>query len=121
MYQYNQSAILLEKNGRASSGRRTRHINIRYFFVTDNVKDGKLRIEYCPTDEMTGDFNTKPLQGSRFRKHRKDILNLSDDATKIDGVASQECVGLIPVLTPTETVSDDNILFSIYTSNCDQK
>jgi hypothetical protein len=35
VYQDNQSAILLEKNGRASSGKRTRHINIRYFFVTD--------------------------------------------------------------------------------------
>jgi hypothetical protein len=29
--QDNQSSILLENNGRASSGRRTRHINIRYF------------------------------------------------------------------------------------------
>jgi hypothetical protein len=35
--QDNQSSILLENNGRASSGRRTRHIDIRYFFVTDRV------------------------------------------------------------------------------------
>ena len=35
VYQDNQSAILLERNGRASSGRRTRHINIRYFFASD--------------------------------------------------------------------------------------
>jgi hypothetical protein len=32
VYQDNQSAILLEKNGRASSGKRTRHVDIRYFF-----------------------------------------------------------------------------------------
>ena len=32
VYQDNQSAMLLEKNGRASSSKRTRHINIRYFF-----------------------------------------------------------------------------------------
>ena len=31
LYQDNQSAILLEKNGMASSSRRTRHIDIRYF------------------------------------------------------------------------------------------
>ena len=31
-YQDNQSAILLEKNGRNSCGDRSRHINIRYFF-----------------------------------------------------------------------------------------
>jgi hypothetical protein len=36
VYQDNQSAILLEKNGRASSSKRThQHINIRYFFVTN--------------------------------------------------------------------------------------
>jgi hypothetical protein len=31
IYQDNRSAILLEKNGRRSSGKRTRHINIKYF------------------------------------------------------------------------------------------
>jgi hypothetical protein len=31
LYQDNQSAILLEKNGISSSSRSTRHINIRYF------------------------------------------------------------------------------------------
>jgi hypothetical protein len=35
VYQDNQSAMLLEKNGRALSGRRTQHIDIRYFFVTN--------------------------------------------------------------------------------------
>ena len=31
VYQDNQSAILLERNGKASSSKRTKHINIRYF------------------------------------------------------------------------------------------
>ena len=35
VYQDNQSAILLEKNGKASSSKRTKHINIRYFFVKE--------------------------------------------------------------------------------------
>jgi len=35
LYQDNQSAILLENNGKASSGKRTRHIDIQYFFITD--------------------------------------------------------------------------------------
>jgi hypothetical protein len=39
--QDNQSAILLEKNGRASSSKRTRHINIRYFFVTNRVESNE--------------------------------------------------------------------------------
>jgi hypothetical protein len=45
VYQDNQSAILLERNGRASSGQRTRHVNIRYFFVTDRIKNKEMRVE----------------------------------------------------------------------------
>ena len=68
IYQDNQSAILLEKNGRGSSGQCTHHIDIRYFFITARVKHGEIHIEYCPTGEMVADFFTKPLQGSLFRK-----------------------------------------------------
>jgi hypothetical protein len=35
VYQDNQSAILLEQNGRASSGHHSQHINVHYFFVTN--------------------------------------------------------------------------------------
>jgi hypothetical protein len=31
LYQDNQAAILLEKNGQASSGKQMRHLNVRYF------------------------------------------------------------------------------------------
>jgi hypothetical protein len=48
-YQDNQSAMLLEKNGRRSSGKRTRHINICYFFVADRISAEKVRVDYCPT------------------------------------------------------------------------
>jgi hypothetical protein len=68
VYQDNQSAMLLEKNGRGSSSKRTRHINIRYFFVRDRVASKEVKIEYCPTEEMLADFFTKPLQGSLFKK-----------------------------------------------------
>ena len=78
LYQDNQSTMLLAKNGRASSGKRTRHINIRYFFVADRVKSGEVSIDYCPTGEMVGDFFTKPLQGILFRKFRATILNLQE-------------------------------------------
>ncbi len=35
LLQDNKSSILLERNRKASSGKRTRHINIVYFFITD--------------------------------------------------------------------------------------
>jgi hypothetical protein len=93
VFQDNQSAILLEKNGKSSSGRRTRHLNIRYFFVTDRIQNGDLRVEYCPTGDMVADFFTKPLQGSLFRKLRKTILNIPDGAVLTNASTSQECVG----------------------------
>ncbi len=37
VHQDNQSAMLLENNGRGSSSKRTRHMNIRYFFVGDCI------------------------------------------------------------------------------------
>jgi hypothetical protein len=40
--QDNKSAILLETNGRRSSGARTRHLNIRYFFVMDRIQNGEV-------------------------------------------------------------------------------
>lgn len=76
VYQDNQSAILLEKNGKGSSSKRTRHINIRYFFITDRIASKELSVAYCPTAEMVGDFFTKPLQGAQFQKFRNTVLNI---------------------------------------------
>jgi hypothetical protein len=75
IYQDNQSAILLEKNGRASSGKRNCHVNIRYFFVTDRIATNEVSVEYCPTQRMLADFFTKPLQGSLFQTFRDLIMN----------------------------------------------
>jgi hypothetical protein len=74
LYQDNKSAILLETNGKKSPGKRNRALHIRYFFLTDQVEKGKVTIAYCPTDDMVGDFHTKPLQGEKFRKFRNAIL-----------------------------------------------
>jgi len=35
LYQDNKSTILLEQNGKKSSSKRTRTLNIRYFYLTD--------------------------------------------------------------------------------------
>ena len=70
--------MLLEKNGKASSSKRTRHINIRYYFVTDRISAGELNVSYCPTLDMIGDYFTKPLQGSLFRKFRNIILGITE-------------------------------------------
>ena len=86
VYQDNQSAILMERNGTLSSSQRTRHIKVRYFFIKDKIEDGEMQVVYCPTEDMVGDFFTKPLQGQKFVDFRKLILGLPD-------VAIQEGVG----------------------------
>ena len=61
LYQDNVSAIRLEKNGQRSSSRRTRHIDIKYFWVKDRLQHENIEVIYCPTDSMVADFFTKPL------------------------------------------------------------
>ena len=78
MYKENQSDILIENKGRASSSRRTKYFNIRYFFITYRIKKGELKIEYYPTDDMVANFFTKPLQGKKFLQYRKIIMNLRE-------------------------------------------
>ncbi len=62
LLQNNRSSILLEQNGRALSGKRTRHINIRYYFITDQVNMKKISIDWCLTKKMVADYMTKPLK-----------------------------------------------------------
>jgi hypothetical protein len=78
IYQDNMSTILLAENSKASSSKLTRQINIRYFFVTDLVKKGQVKVTHCPTEDMVSDYFTKPLQGSAFRKLRQLIMNTDE-------------------------------------------
>jgi len=78
IFQDNQSAILMERNGKFSCSKRTKHIDARYFFITDRIEKQEVSVEYCPTEEMIGDFFTKPLQGALFRKFRALILGLDE-------------------------------------------
>jgi hypothetical protein len=73
LYQDNKSAILLETNGRASSSKQTKHIEIRYYYIVDCIAKGDLSVVWCPTNKMIADFLTKPLQGKVFQQFR-DVL-----------------------------------------------
>ena len=73
-YQDNQSTFLMEKNGRISCTKNSRHKHIRYFFVKDIIEKGEMRVEYCPTHFMFADFCTKLLMGGLFGKLRSLIM-----------------------------------------------
>jgi hypothetical protein len=49
-------------------------LNIRYFFLTDQIEKGNVIVEYCPTGEMVADFFSKPLQGKLYQKFRKALM-----------------------------------------------
>ena len=72
--QDNTSAMRLEINGRASSGKRTKQMAVRYLFITDRMDAGDITINHCPAAEMVGDFFTKPLQGADFIRFRDLIM-----------------------------------------------
>jgi hypothetical protein len=62
-----QPTIALIKKGKSTS-HRTKHISISYFFLKDRIEQGDVEFLYVPTNEMTVDLPTKPLQGHQFRK-----------------------------------------------------
>jgi hypothetical protein len=70
----NMSTIALIKNGKSNS-ERTRHIAIRFFFVTDKINEKEIKIEYVSTFDQIADILTKPLQGEAFIKLRNMLLN----------------------------------------------
>jgi hypothetical protein len=75
IYQDNTSAMKLEVNGKASSGKKTRHFDIEFFYITDLIAREEVQVEYCPTDKMIADYMTKPTVGSKFVKFRDSIMD----------------------------------------------
>ena len=74
--QDNESSIKLKSNGRKSAGKRSRHLNIRLFFVTDWKDKKNIGVQCCPTDLMWGDHTSKPPVGAKFKGFRQKIMNI---------------------------------------------
>jgi Reverse transcriptase (RNA-dependent DNA polymerase) len=72
--QDNESAIKLEANGRTSAGAKSRHLDIRYFWIKENLETMGINVRHCRTLQMLADFLTKPQQGSLFRTMRDVLL-----------------------------------------------
>ncbi len=70
LLQDNKSSILLERNGKASSGKCTRHINIQYFFITDWVNIKEISIGWCPTKKMVADYD-ETFAGKSLQKFKR--------------------------------------------------
>lgn len=69
----NVSAITLIKNG--VMNKRSKHIDVRYFYIHEKVNDGIIKICHCPTQQQLADCLTKPLNKEKFDTFKKCILH----------------------------------------------
>jgi hypothetical protein len=75
-YQDNMSTMAMITKGRHTS-LRSRHINVRYFFIGDRIKKGEIIMKHCKSDDIIiADIMTKQLQDYRFRIARQLTMNI---------------------------------------------
>ena len=73
IYVDNDSAINLAKN--PVFHQRSKHIDIRYHFLRDQVGKNMIKLEYCRSKDQIADILTKPLRIDDFIKLR-DLLDM---------------------------------------------
>jgi hypothetical protein len=72
VYGDNQSTIALSKNG--VKGERTKHVDVKYYFITETVESGKVKLQWIPTKEQQADIFTKPLDKQVFELLRSLLM-----------------------------------------------
>jgi hypothetical protein len=76
----NESAIKIAHNPMQHN--KTKHIEIRHYFIQDHVNRGDIVLSYVGTNEQLADIFTKPLDEVRFRelRHELNIIGSSNMA-----------------------------------------
>ena len=46
----------MERNGKYSCGKKTRHIDKQYFIIDDRIDKKGVSIDYCPVENIIGYF-----------------------------------------------------------------
>ncbi|XP_053598339.1 uncharacterized protein LOC128668762 [Microplitis demolitor] len=67
----NRSAKMLAENPAFHS--RTKHIDIRYHFIREKVREGLIKVESISTDDMVADIFTKALPAIKHVKHCENL------------------------------------------------
>jgi hypothetical protein len=76
VFEDNQSSIILANKARGTTISRTKHLQVRYYYVKQMIDQKFIQIEYLPTEDMIADILTKPMSGKLFCKLRDLILNI---------------------------------------------
>jgi Reverse transcriptase (RNA-dependent DNA polymerase) len=82
IYGDNQGAMTTVKNGTFTA--HSKHIDIRYKHARELWLEGKIKLEYCPTEQMLADILTKSLDSRHFSIIRgqmglKDVTSGSEE------------------------------------------
>ena len=56
--------------GQQSSGKATRHIDVRYYSIKNQIDQKLMRLEYCPTDLMVGKLILMYVKSPSFRNEQ---------------------------------------------------
>lgn len=72
LYVDNQSAIKLIKSGQMNT--RSRYIDVRYYFISEQFDEGLFKLEYCNTNDQIADVFTKPLLTEKYVKFRDALV-----------------------------------------------
>ena len=78
VYQDNEISFVMENTGKYSRRNCTKHINIRYYFVTDIIEKYELSLEWCTKAYMIGYFMTKSAQGAAFNRFQDKFMVVTE-------------------------------------------
>jgi hypothetical protein len=73
VYGDNQSTIAVSENG--VKGERTKHVDVKYHFVTEAVERGVITLRWVPTAQQQADIFTKALAAPIFRQLRQQLMS----------------------------------------------
>ena len=66
VYEDNQGTIALVRN--PVCRQRCKTVDIKYHFIRSTIREEKMTIVYCPTDDMVADAMNKPLSKLKLMK-----------------------------------------------------
>ena len=74
---YCDNTATLHVSGNRSFSSRTKHIALRFFFIREVVREGRISIHYVPMEDNLADIGTKHFNKHRS-KHLMDLINKFD-------------------------------------------
>ena len=74
IFEDNHGAIALANN--PVNHQRSKHIDIRYHFIRIEVANGKIVLNYCPTNDMVADVMTKPATKFKLARFKSFLFGV---------------------------------------------